>query len=49
MITMEYNKFKEIFKRSEEEKAIIAKEKLEKEKKAKAKKEKEEKENLQDE
>ena len=44
VITMEYNKFKELFQRSEEEKAIIAKEKLEKEKKAQAQKEKEAKE-----
>lgn len=43
VITMEYNKFKELFKKSEEEKEIIAKEKLEKEKKERDKKEKEEK------
>lgn len=49
VITMEYNKFKELFRKSEEEKAIIAKEKLDKEKKAQAKKDKEVKENLQDE
>ena len=41
VITMEYNKFKELFQRSEEEKAIIAKQKLDKEKKAKAKEVKE--------
>ena len=48
VITMEYNKFRELFKKSEEEKAIIAKEKLDKERKAKAKeeKEKQDKENL---
>lgn len=43
VITMEYNKFKELFHRSAEEKAIIAKEKAQKEKK---RKEKEAKENL---
>ena len=46
VITMEYNKFKELFRRSEEEKAIIAKEKLAEEKKAREEKEMEEKENL---
>ncbi|MCR4033368.1 MULTISPECIES: translocation/assembly module TamB [Flavobacterium] len=48
VITMSYNKFRELFHRSEEEKELIREEKIRKEKEKKKKQEEKEKEKLQD-